>query len=80
MAYPASRVNGDPELIDRIYYDIEARWRAAGGTNERNVYRELLKAILRTNSNLQLYVKDDCDAGCDLVPGQLVAGRASLAI
>jgi beta-lactamase regulating signal transducer with metallopeptidase domain len=80
MAYPASRVNGDPELIDRIHYDIEARWRATGGTNERNVYRELLKTILRTNSNLQLYVKEGCDAGCDLVPGRLVAGRSSLAI
>jgi hypothetical protein len=77
MAYPASRVNGDPELIDRFYYDIEARWRAVGVTNERSVYRELLKTILRENSNLQLYIKDGCDSGCDLIPGQLVAGRSS---
>lgn len=80
MAYPTSRVNGDPELIDRAHYDIEARWRAAGEMNERSVYRELLKTILRTNSNLQLYVKDGCDAGCEFVPGQLVAGRSSIAL
>lgn len=80
MAYPASRVNGDPELIDRIHYDIEARWRAAAEANERSVYRELLRTILRTNSNLQLYVKDGCDTGCDFMPGELVAGRSSVAI
>lgn len=80
MAYPASRVNGDPELIDRIHYDIDARWRAAEATNERSVYRELLRTILRRNSNLQLYVKDGCDDGCALVPGELVAGRFSPAI
>lgn len=56
LAYPSSRVNSDPELIDRIHYDIEARWRETGATSERNVYRELLKKILHTNSNLQLYV------------------------
>jgi len=39
------------------------------------VYRELLKAILSTNSNLQLYVEQGCDMGCDFVPGELVAGR-----
>jgi hypothetical protein len=80
MAYPASRVNGDPELIDRIHYDIDARWQAAGAASERSVYRELLRTILRTNSNLQLYVKDGCDNGCDLVPGELVAGRTGLPI
>jgi hypothetical protein len=80
MAYPASRVNGDPELIDRIHYDIDARWNAGVAANERSVYRELLKTILRRNSNLQLYVKDGCASGCDLIPGQLVAGRSSLAI
>lgn len=77
MAYPASRVNGDPELID-LYFDIHASWRSDGQASERNVYRELLKTILRSNSNLQLYVKHDCDAGCDFVPGELVAGRARL--
>lgn len=56
LAYPSSRVNSDPELIDRIHYDIEARWHEAGAASERNVYRELLKKILRTNSNLQIYV------------------------
>lgn len=80
MAYPTSRVNGDPELIDRIHYDIDARWHAAGATNERGVYRELLKTILRRNSNLQLYVKEGCEGGCDQVPGELLAGRSSLAI
>jgi bla regulator protein BlaR1 len=56
MAYPASRVNSDPDLIDRVYYDIEARWHEAGTASERNVYRELLSQILRANSNLQLHV------------------------
>ena len=56
LAYPSSRVNSDPELIDRIHYDIEARWHEAGGASERNVYRELLKRILSSNSNLQLHV------------------------
>lgn len=58
LAYPASQVNSDPDLIDRVHYDIEARWRDQGGTSERNVYRELLKKILRNNSNLEIYVKD----------------------
>jgi beta-lactamase regulating signal transducer with metallopeptidase domain len=56
LAYPASRVNSDPDLIDRVRYDIEARWQDSGATSERHVYRELLKSVLRTNSNLQLYV------------------------
>lgn len=56
LAYPSSRVNSDPELIDRIHYNIEARWHGAGAASERNVYRELLNSILRNNSNLQLYV------------------------
>ena len=56
MAYPSSLVNSEPELIDRVHYDIEARWHEAGATSERNVYRELLTSILRSNSNLQLYV------------------------
>ena len=55
-AYPSSRVNAEPELIDRVHYDIEARWHDVGTTSERNVYRELLGRILRTNSNLQLYI------------------------
>lgn len=75
MAYPASHVNGDPQLID-LYFDIQARWRTDGEASERRVYRELLKNILRTNSNLQLYVKQGCDMGCDFVPGELVAGRS----
>jgi beta-lactamase regulating signal transducer with metallopeptidase domain len=56
LAYPSSRVNSEPELIDRVRYDIEARWHGADVTSERNVYRELLNRILRTNSNLELYV------------------------
>jgi beta-lactamase regulating signal transducer with metallopeptidase domain len=56
LAYPASRVNSEPGLIDHVRYDIEARWHDAGATSERNVYRELLGSILRNNSNLQLYV------------------------
>jgi beta-lactamase regulating signal transducer with metallopeptidase domain len=65
LAYPASSVNSDPELIDHVSYDIEARWHAAGGASERHVYRQLLDNILRTNSNLQIYVNDRCDQGCD---------------
>ncbi|WP_116808058.1 M56 family metallopeptidase [Steroidobacter cummioxidans] len=77
-AYPDSRVNGDPELIDRVYYDIRASWRSDSEASERSVYRELLKNILRTNSNLQLYVKQGCDIDCAWVPGELVAGRTYL--
>jgi beta-lactamase regulating signal transducer with metallopeptidase domain len=75
LAYPASHVNGDPELINRVYYDIDARWRSDSEASERSVYRELLKNVLRTNSNLQLYVKEGCDIDCAWVPGELVAGR-----
>lgn len=57
-AYPASRVNGEPEAIDRARYDIEAQWREQGGTSERNVYRALLTQILQANSNLEVHVKD----------------------
>jgi beta-lactamase regulating signal transducer with metallopeptidase domain len=57
-AYPSSTVNGEPETIDRIRYDIEAQWREHGGTSERNLYRELLKQVLQTNSNLELYVTE----------------------
>ena len=56
LAYPASRVNSDPALIDRVHYDIDARWHSVGASSERNVYRELLSRILSTNSNLQLHV------------------------
>lgn len=76
LAYPASRVNGDPELIDRAYYDIHASWHSDNAAGERSVYRELLKNILRTNSNLQLYVKQGCDIDCAWIPGELVAGRS----
>jgi beta-lactamase regulating signal transducer with metallopeptidase domain len=56
-AYPLSRVNGDPQLIDRAHYDIEASWHDRGWTSERNAHRELLKRILQTNTNLQVYMK-----------------------
>jgi hypothetical protein len=56
LAYPASRLNADPEFVDRVRYDIEARWPAQGESSERNVYRELLKKVLQTHSNLQLHV------------------------
>jgi hypothetical protein len=59
LAYPAARVKGDPELIDRAHYDIEARWHEQGGTSERTLYRELLRNILQTNSNLQVYVRNE---------------------
>lgn len=78
LAYPASHVNGDPELTN-IYFNIHARWHSDSEASERSVYRELLKNILSTNSNLQLYVKDGgCDTGCDFIPGELVAGRVHL--
>lgn len=57
LAYPASTVNSDPDLIDRARYNIEARWHGEGGASERNVYRELLKKVLNTHSNLVIYVK-----------------------
>jgi len=63
-AYPGSRVNGRPEVIDRVRYDIEARWHAQEGTSERTAYRELLKKVLRRNFNVQLYVNERCDMEC----------------
>lgn len=64
-AYPASIVNGEAGIIDRVRYDIEARWQNPGGTNERTLYRELLKNIVATNFNLELYVDNLCDGGCE---------------
>jgi len=68
-AYPGSRVNGEPDVIDRARYDIEARWHASwpdgGVTSERKTYRELLKKVLRRNFNVQLYVNEQCDMECD---------------
>lgn len=57
-AYPSSRVNGEPEDIDRARYDIDARWRGQAGMSERSLHRELLKQILQNNSNLEIYVRD----------------------
>lgn len=76
LAYPASRVNGDPELTN-VYFDIHARWHSDKEASERSVYRELLKNVLSTNTNLQLYVKDGCET-CDFIRGELVAGRVHL--
>jgi beta-lactamase regulating signal transducer with metallopeptidase domain len=75
LAYPGSRVNSESDLIDYVYYDIEAQWRDQGRASERNVYRELLKSILRTNSNLLVYVQDRCEEDCDGAPRQLIGGR-----
>lgn len=58
LAYPSSRVNAEPGAIDRARYDIEAQWRRQSGTSARNVYRELLREILRKNSNLEVYVRE----------------------
>jgi bla regulator protein BlaR1 len=57
-AYPYSTVNGEADTIDRVRYDIEAHWRERDGTSERNLYRELLRQVLQTNSNLEVYVRD----------------------
>ena len=75
LAYPGSRVNSESDLIDGVYYDIEAQWRDQGRASERTVYRELLKRILRTNSNLLMYLKDRCEGDCDGVPRQFIGGR-----
>lgn len=63
-SYPWSIVNGDPQIIDRARYDIDVRWRDAGATSERNVYRQLLKRIVQTNFNVQVYVDDRCEMEC----------------
>ncbi len=63
-AYPWSFVSGDPDAIDRIHYDIQARWQGDGRMNERAVYRELLRKVLQTNTNLQLYVDQRCEMEC----------------
>jgi beta-lactamase regulating signal transducer with metallopeptidase domain len=60
-AYPASIVNADRVVIDGVRYDIEARWRTAGdlvGTSERKTWRELLKQVVESNSNYEVYVTD----------------------
>jgi beta-lactamase regulating signal transducer with metallopeptidase domain len=75
LAYPGSRVNSESDLIDGLYYDIEAQWSDQGRASERNVYRELLKSILRTNSNLLMYLTDRCEGDCDGVPRQFIGGR-----
>lgn len=66
VAYPASIVKGDSGVIDRFRYDIEARWRNQGGTSERTLYRELLKNIVATNFNVEVYVNNLCDGGCEV--------------
>lgn len=57
LAYPASTVNSDADLIDRARYNIEARWHGQASASETSVYRELLKKVLRTHSNLEIYIK-----------------------
>lgn len=64
LAYPWSRVNGDPKIIDFARYDIDVRWRDAGATSERNVYRQVLKRIVHANFNVQVYVNDRCELKC----------------
>jgi uncharacterized protein (TIGR03435 family) len=64
-AYPGARVNGDAAVIDRAHYDIQARWHDQGETSERHLYRELLRTILRTNFNVQIYVNERCDLQCN---------------
>lgn len=44
-------------------YDIEAHWHE-GGMSERNVHRELLKNIVRTNFNVQIHINDGCGKEC----------------
>jgi uncharacterized protein (TIGR03435 family) len=63
-AYPGALVNGDAAIIDRARYDIEARWHDQGETSERHLYRELLRHVLRTNFNVQIYVNARCDLQC----------------
>jgi hypothetical protein len=57
-AYPCSIVNDQTAGLDRIRYDFDVQWRAAGGTSERHLYRALLKQILQSNSNLEVQVTD----------------------
>lgn len=57
-AYPCSIVNDQTAGLDRIRYDFDVQWHAAGGTSERHLYRALLKQILQSNSNLEVQVTD----------------------
>jgi beta-lactamase regulating signal transducer with metallopeptidase domain len=57
-AYPCSIVNDQTAGLDRIRYDMDVQWRAAGGTSERHLYRALLKKILESNSNVQVQIRD----------------------
>ena len=63
-AYPASLITGESVVIDRARYDIEAHWRDQGGRSERNIHRELLKSIVRTNFNIQINIKERCGTDC----------------
>ncbi len=47
-AYPRALVGGDPYVIDRVRYDIQAGWRPRAAISERAAYRELLRRICRT--------------------------------
>jgi beta-lactamase regulating signal transducer with metallopeptidase domain len=57
-AYPCSIVNDQTSLIARERFDIEVRWRAQSGMSERNLYRELLKHLLQSNSNVEVHVRN----------------------
>lgn len=57
-AYPCSIVNDETNLIARERYDIEVQWRGATGMSERNLYRELLRQILQSKPNVEVYIRD----------------------
>jgi Zn-dependent protease with chaperone function len=61
-AYPRALVGGDPYVIDRARYDIQASWHTPTAISERAAYRELLRRILPRN--VQLLVDGRCEVAC----------------
>jgi Zn-dependent protease with chaperone function len=61
-AYPRALVGGDPYVIDRVHYDIQAGWRPRATITERTAYRELLRRMLP--GNVQLLVDGRCELAC----------------
>lgn len=64
QAYPSSRVTGEPWIIDRARYDIEASWHGNADASERIIHRELLKSIVRTNFNVRINIRNACGEEC----------------
>lgn len=64
LAYPAAWVAGDLQAIDNLSYDIEADWPSTAAITAPAAYRELVRRVLQTDVNVQLYVDQQCEMAC----------------